>query len=320
MPPATPSARVVLVVGPEEMLAERAVERVRREARDADPETELIELVGAELDPGHFSELVGPTLFGAPRLVVVRGLPPAGAASDTLVAFVDDPADDVIMVVVHDGGAKGKKALDAMRKTKPREIPCARITRRDERLDFVRAEAASAGGTITAGAASALVDAVGGELRELAAACSQLVLDSGGTVDEAVVRRYHVGRAEAKGWTIADRAIEGREAAALEELRWALSLGTEPVLVVGALAMGLRNVARVASRRGQGEGAVASALGMPPWKVKTIRRQVDGWTPAGIERALVAVAGADAEVKGTAAHPAYALERAVREICAARGR
>jgi DNA polymerase-3 subunit delta len=134
------------------------------------------------------------------------------------------------------------------------------------------------------------------------------------------VHRYYRGRAEAKGWTIADRAIEGRQAAALEELRWALALGTEPVLVIGALAAGLRNVARVGSRRGRQEAAVATELGLPPWKVRAIRRQVDGWTPSGIERALAAVATADADVKGVAAHAPYALERAIRTVCAARGR
>jgi DNA polymerase-3 subunit delta len=209
--------------------------------------------------------------------------------------------------------------LDALRRAKPREISCGRLNRREDRLDFLRSEAEAAGGQITSDGASALLDAIGSDLREVAAATRQLVSDSDGRVDEEVVRRYYLGRAEAKGWAIADRAIEGREAAALEELRWALSTGTEPVLVIGALAAGLRNVARVGSRSGRPEAAVASELGMPPWKVRTIRRQVTGWTPDGIEHALRAVAVADGDVKGVSAHPAYALERAVRTICAARG-
>jgi DNA polymerase III delta subunit len=210
--------------------------------------------------------------------------------------------------------------LDALRRTKPREIACARLTRREDRLDFIKSEAAAVGGQITQDAAGALLDAIGSDLREAASATRQLVSDAGGRVDEAVVRRYHVGRADAKGWTIADRAIEGREAAALEELRWALSTGTEPVLVIGALAAGLRNVARVGGRSGRPEAAIATELGMPPWKVRTIRKQLAGWTPEGIEHALRAVAAADGDVKGVSAHPAYALERAVRIICAARSR
>lgn len=312
-------ARLVLVVGPEEVLAERAVERVTREARAAEPEVEVIELDGPTLEVGRFLELAGPTLFGTPRLVLIAGVPPTGADADTFVAYLQDPADDVIVAVVHDGGAKGKKVLDALRRARPREISCARLTRLEDRIDFLRSEAGAVGGQITQGAAGALLDAIGSDLREAASATRQLVSDAGGRVDESVVRRYHLGRAEVKSWTIADRAIEGREAAALEELRWALSTGTEPVLVIGALAAGLRNVARVGGRSGRPEAAVATELGMPPWKVRTIRKQLSGWTPDGIEQALRVVAAADGDVKGVSAHPAYALERAVRIICAARG-
>jgi DNA polymerase-3 subunit delta len=319
MPSTTEVARLVLVVGPEEVLVERAIERITRDTRAADPDTEILELDGPTLEVGRFLELAGPTLFGAPRLVLITGLPPTGAEADVFVAYLQDPADDVVVVVSHDGGAKGKKVLDALRRTKPLEISCARLTKRDDRIDFLRSEAAAVGGQITPGAANALLEAIGSDLREAASATRQLVSDAGGRVDEAVVRRYHLGRAEAKGWTIADRAIEGREAAALEELRWALSTGTEPVLVIGALAAGLRNVARVGGRSGRPEASIAAELGMPPWKVRTIRKQLSGWTPTGIEHALRAVATADGDVKGVTAHPAYALERAIRTICASRG-
>jgi len=320
MPPSATIDRLVLVVGPEEVLSERAVGRITRDTRAADPDTEIIELDGPTLEVGRFLELAGPTLFGTPRLVLITGVPPTGPGADAFVAYLQDPADDVVVVVTHDGGAKGKKVLDALRRTKPREVSCARLTRREDRVEFLRSEAAAVGGQITHGAAGALLDAIGSDLRESASATRQLVSDAGGQVDEVIVRRYHLGRADAKGWTIADRAIEGREAAALEELRWALSTGTEPVLVIGALAAGLRNAARVGGRSGRPEAAVASELGMPPWKVRTIRRQLSGWSPDGIEGALCAVAAADADVKGGSAHTAYALERALRAICAARDR
>ncbi len=320
MPSSTTIDRLVLVVGPEEVLSERAIERITRDTRAADPDTEIIELDGPTLEVGRFLELAGPTLFGTPRLVLITGVPPTGPGADAFVAYLQDPADDVVVVVTHDGGAKGKKVLDALRRTKPREVSCARLTRHEDRVEFLRSEAAAVGGQITHGAAGALLDAIGSDLRESASATRQLVSDAGGHVDEVVVRRYHLGRADAKGWTIADRAIEGREAAALEELRWALSTGTEPVLVIGALAAGLRNVARVGGRSGRPEAAIASELGMPPWKVRTIRRQLSGWSPEGIVGALCAVAAADADVKGVSAHPAYALERVLRAICAARDR
>jgi DNA polymerase-3 subunit delta len=49
-----------------------------------------------------------------------------------------------------------------------------------------------------------------------------------------------------------------------------------------------------------------------------VRQQLRGWHPDGIARALHAVAEADAQVKGESASAAYALERAIRRIVAAR--
>jgi len=57
---------------------------------------------------------------------------------------------------------------------------------------------------------------------------------------------------------------------------------------------------------------------MPPWKVKRARGQIQGWTEAGLQRALGIVATLNADVKGNAADPAYALESAVRRVAAAR--
>ena len=54
---------------------------------------------------------------------------------------------------------------------------------------------------------TAIIDAVGSDLRELAAVCSQLVADTDGAVDATAVRRYYSGRAEVKGFDIADKAV-----------------------------------------------------------------------------------------------------------------
>ena len=59
--------------------------------------------------------------------------------------------------------------LDAARKVgKALEIGCTKLTRPDERAEFVRAEVRSHGGRIGPDAVAALLDAVGSDLRELA--------------------------------------------------------------------------------------------------------------------------------------------------------
>ena len=219
----------------------------------------------------------------------------------------------------HAGGAKGKAVLDAARYARAHEILCTRLTRPDERLEFIRAEVQRAGGSITPHGAAALLDAVGSDLRQLAAVCEQLVGDSGGRIEAEVVAAYHRGRAEVTGFSVADRAVVGDVAGALESLRWALSIGVPHVVIADALAEGARSVARIsaAGRRGSSH-ELAQRLGMPSWKVRRAQAQSRGWTEAGLHQALLVVAALNADVKGVAVDPGYALERAISALAAAR--
>jgi DNA polymerase-3 subunit delta len=66
------------------------------------------------------------------------------------------------------------------------------------------------------------------------------------------------------------------------------------------------------------EADLAREVGVPPWKLRTIRDQSRGWSDAGIARAIRAVARADADIKGAASDASYTLERLVLTITALR--
>ena len=120
---------------------------------------------------------------------------------------------------------------------------------------------------------------------------------------------------------MADRAVEGKLADALEQLRWALATGTSPVLISSALAQGVRALGRVGSApRNRRADQLAGELGMPPWKIDRTRQQLPGWTAEGLAAAHAAVAEADAQVKGEGVSAGYALERAINTIVASRSR
>jgi DNA polymerase-3 subunit delta len=311
---------LTIAVGPEELLAERAIADVIAAARAVAPDTQVAEIGAAAFTPGEFAQLVSPSLFGERTIVVLRAAQDlSGANVKVVVDYLAAPVDEVALVMTHAGGAKGKALLDAARKNGATVVDCAKITKPGDRIAFVRHEFRDAGRTVSEDAARALIDAVGSDLRELAAACSQLAADATGPIDEAFVARYYSGRAETSGFIVADRAVEGRAADALEQLRWALATGVAPVLITSALAQGVRSIARLGSApRGMRPADLARELGMPPWKVDRVRSQLRGWTPDGIGRALRAVAEADAAVKGGGDDPAYALERAVLAITDAR--
>ncbi|GAB2612551.1 DNA polymerase III subunit delta [Streptomyces capparidis] len=308
-----PLAPVTLAVGQEELLLDREVAQVVAAARAADPDTDVRDLTPDAVQPGTLAELTSPSLFAERKVVVIRSAQDLSADTvKDVKAYLAAPVEEIVLVLLHAGGAKGKALLDAARKAGAREVACPKMTKPAERLAFVRGEFRTAGRSATEDACRALVDAIGSDLRELASACAQLAADVEGPVDESVVARYYTGRAEASSFTVADRAVEGRAAEALEQLRWALAVGVAPVLVTSALAQGVRAIGKLATApRGMRPGDLARELGMPPWKIDRVRQQMRGWTGDGVAAALKAVAEADAAVKGGGSDPAYALERAV---------
>jgi len=315
---ATP-APLVLVTGPEELLAERAVERVVRLAREADPEVEVSELEAAAYQAGTLRVVASPSLFAERRLVVVAGLE---AATDDLLADLTEhvaaPPPDVVLVVRHSGAPRGRKAADALRAAGALVVAADAVKRDADKTAFVTDELRRAGRRAEPAAIRALVEACGSDLRELAAACAQLVADTDGPVTADVVARYYGGRVEATGFRVADAAAVGKAGEAVALLRHALATGSDPVPLVAALAAKLRTLVKVGAARGQGLDPVRD-LGLASWQVDRARRELAGWTPESLAAAIAAVAQADAEVKGAGRDPVFAVERAVLAVARAAG-
>jgi DNA polymerase III subunit delta len=315
---------VTLILGDEELLVSRAVAAATAAVRAADPEADVSDLTGADVEAGHLLDLTSPSLFGSRRVIVVRGSQDLDKeASAAVLGYLADPVEEISVVLAHAGGVKGKAFVEAVRglgSASVQVVECPKLKWASERETFVKQEVAAAGGSINDPAVRALLAAVGNDLRELATACSQLVADIGGVIDEEKVARYYRGKAEATGFVVADRAVDGDTAGALEVLRWGLDIGLAPVLVTSALAGNLRTIAKVANAGRGSAASLTKQLGMPTWKIEKAQRQARAWQPTGIAKAIGAVAAADAEVKGAGTDPAYALERAVLAIVAARGR
>jgi DNA polymerase III subunit delta len=312
-----------LVLGDEELLVERAVWAAVGAARAADPEAELRRVKVSELTPPELDEMLSPSLFAEGRVVALEAAQDAGKEiADAVLTHARQPADGVTLVVIHNGGGRGKNAKElpnALRKFGARVTECAKITKPADREAFVRDEVRRAGGRIDAAGVSALIETVGSDLRELSSAASQLVADTGGRIDDAAVRRYHRGRAEVTGFVVAEKAVMGDRAGALEALRWALQLGVPHVLIADALADAVRTIGRVAAVGRADPFRLAGELGMPAWKVKKALAQSRGWNSAGIAEALQVVATLNADVKGMAADAGYAVERTVLRLIELRG-
>ncbi len=316
---------VTVIVGDEELLVERAVSAAVGRAMAAGSDVDgtggpadVHDVPAAGLTAGELASLASPSLFGGASVLVIRSAQDATANLTTeLTRLARSPTPELALIVTHSGGAKNKALIADLVGAGARRVDCPSIKRFGERMEFLRGEFRAASRRADDGGLRALLDAVGTDLRDLAAACSQLVADTTGLVNQEVVARYYRGRAEATGFSVADKACEGNLAEALEQLRWALATGTSPVLITSALASGLRTLALVGSAgRGPNPNTLAADLGMPPWKIDRARQQLRGWTAEGLVRAHAAVAEADVQVKGEGASAGYALERAITTIVA----
>lgn len=311
---------VTLVTGAEQFLRERAVADVLARSRQADPEVDVSWLSAPQTTPAELFETLSPSLFAASRVAVLTELDQAAdELNEVLVDVAERPPEGAVVVLVHPGGTKGKRLLDSLRTRTVAEVRCDTLRRSEELLDFVAAEARRHSGRVDRAAAARLVEVLGNDLRGLASMTEQLVADGEGTVTTALVDQYVEGRADVKGWTVADLTVTGQTSQALAELRWALAGGTDGVLIVGAVAGSLRTLVRLSAMpRGHRDADVARDLKVPSWKVRVLRSQLRGWTVDGLERALKAVAHADLAIKGGSSDHALALSELVLAVTDAR--
>lgn len=310
-------AAIVLVTGPEEVCAERAIAGVRDFLKSEDPSLEVTDVRADDYAAGTLLALTSPSLFGEPRLVRVAGVEKCSDMFLTeAISYLAHPQEGATVVLRHTGASvRGKKLLDAIRAGQGSgvEIACPAVKRDSDRFDFAAGEFQAAKKRIAPVALRALVSAFADDLTELAAACQQLINDVPGDVTEQVVERYYGGRIEISAFTVADTAIAGRYGEALLALRHALASGADPVPLVAAVAMKLRTMARVAGTR-ESSSALAARLGMKDWQVDRARRDLVGWTQGTLGMAIHATARADAEVKGASRDAVFALERMITVI------
>jgi DNA polymerase-3 subunit delta len=267
---------------------------------------------------GDISDALAPSLFSERRALIIKDLQDLPEESrDEITRYLDAPDDLTTLIFVHKGGVKGKALLDVIKKAKPEIISCEPLKKEAEKEDFVKSLFLDSGRKATPGAIAALVGALGSDMRELQAAVSQICLDAqaGKTIDEAIIDKFHQGRIETTGFDVADATLDGNLPGALVALRSALETGTDPVMITSAIASNLRSLAKVSGvNRGVKSFEVAGELGMAPWQIDKARRQLTGWSPRSIAKAVQAIALADAQVKGASSDPIFALEKALATI------
>lgn len=267
---------LVLVRGPEELLADRAVAAVLADLKVEAPDLDVVR-VGPDYHSGQLVMDTSPSLFGGSTCVVIEALHEASEDLHAdLLDYLAAPAEHVTLVVRHAGGPRGKKVLDALVAGKARIFECPAVKSDRDKSDFVTNEFRRAGRKVTPEAVRALVEAVGKDLRELAASCAQLVVDTEGSSTTGSSRpTTGQGRGHRLPGRRCGRGGPGGEA--LRLLRHAIATGVDPVPIVAVLAGQLRQVVRV--------GSASRGPARRSWRARSVWRPGRSTRPAGSPRA-----------------------------------
>ena len=301
------TARITLAIGAETVLVDRAVRAAMTAARSEDPSVQRSVIRAADESAAHeLREAAAPNLFGEGGVVIVEGIDGADdGMARALREVIADLPENIHLVVTHPGGNKGKALLDDLRAAGAEQVDCQVVKKGRATVEFLNREFSARRRKVTPDAVTALYDAIGQDLGLLAGAVSQLVSDVDAnpiTADD--VHHYFAGVADVSGFTIADAVWERRYAEAMRTLRQAMlsaDAGRVGPSTVSSLAGGLRTLVRVGGMPpGASEGDVAREAGVPPWKVKALRRQWSRWSgdQRRLAAAVVALADADGAMKG----------------------
>jgi DNA polymerase-3 subunit delta len=281
-----------LIISDDEFLASEALDRIRQEATAAGYARE--ELSGD--DPTALMYALGtPSLFDAGRLIVVRDADDLGADAAMVVArFASDPQPGVALALVADAGAKADKLAKMLGKAV--EVTKTLAPPPWETTKWLAQRIRERGRKISPEAAQVIVDALGTDLRELAAATGQLLDEFDGPIDVASVKeRFH--GLESKVYEFVDAVLDRDGPQALKRLRSLVEHGEHPLVITAALWRQMRIVAAVKDGPRLPAEQVARQLGVRPGQVKRAFRHARFFDADQLRRAFERLAEADVALK-----------------------
>ena len=299
--------RITIAVGSETVFVDRVKVNLTTAVTKEVPDITRIVVDPAHEDASaHIAQACEPTLFGEDVLVVIEGIDALNDDGvDALKAIIADLPENVWLLLTHPGGVKRKPLIDAAVKAGAEKIECKEIKRGRDTTDFLTKEVTRRKRKMTPAALTLLVESFGQDLPALTNAIGQLCSDVEiDPIDDVHVRTYFEGTAPISGYAISDSLWDKKTLEAITLLRQS-TLESDPgrvgVTTVTALASGLRSMILVGgSATGASDNEVAREAGVPPWKVKTLRKQWSLWS--GDQRKLaslvVAIADADPAMKG----------------------
>jgi DNA polymerase-3 subunit delta len=319
-PTAAPPA-VTVVIGDEELLAERAVTKAVRAATDAlGAGTEIEQVTAGSLPEGFAMGLATASLFGGGRVVVIDQAQDLDArAREAVLAVAADPSPQTILILR--ASAPGRQAKFLNEAGKHGDVVKTPKLKPAERTRWVKAELKARKRTADDRAVAALVAQAGSELRDLAGAVDKLnvAVPPPAPITADDVAQHLTRTAEHGIFELTDAVFAGNARGALGLVDALVDQGEDPLGMLSLLARQLRLLIRVADHQGASSGRIAELVGggVRDWQIDRAKRQVRNYDPAQLHRGLAAIAEADAEVRSGAMPPRILLELVVARLAGA---
>lgn len=239
------------------------------------------EVDAAEWQGGELQDLATPSLFGEPRALLVTDVRSLSKdAMAELAAYLAAPDPDAPLVLCCTTAERGKPPAALLKIVEPagtiRQVAVARkelepwVLQRARRFEL----------DLTPQAARALVETVGAETAQLAAAVQQLASAFEGRVGPAEVHRQFRGLGEQKTWDLCDKAFGKDLPGAMRSLRAIEESGDEALMVLGGIASRLRDLIKVRSlpeRLSPGEVAKRAGLRFD-WQARRYLQQARNYS------------------------------------------
>ncbi len=306
------ASKIFLILGSEEVIAERALKEILNQNQDAEKRV----IYCNEIEPGTLTEATAPSLFSEQRALVVKNLQDLDSESHFEIdRYLLNPDPSLTVIFIHKGGVKGKGLVDRIKKVATLTL-AQPLKKESERIDFLRQEFSLLQRKITPAALAALTAAYA-DMRELASAARQIAIDIGGNeaIREDQIISYTQGRKLTTGFDVADAVIAKDAKRSLLATRYALDCGVEPMAIFTAVSTSIKSMLKVIDLPRHAKSfEVAGELSMAPWQVDKARRQLGSWSSDDFELAINELARAEFAVKGGEHHPGYAIERMVLAI------
>jgi DNA polymerase III subunit delta len=307
-------APFLLLVGDDDLLLQRELERQLDRLRAEDPELDVAIHDVSETE--HLPELRTASLFGGRSCVVLRGAEGlSGDLKAEVEAYVVAPSDDAVLVLVARGAGKiqkiGRVAKEADARVEVRTPPDWEDRSWDRLIgeEFRRLKRKADATAIAAIRAHAgqVPGVIASKVASVCAANTGVAVLTSEHVD-AVVE----GHGRVSGFAVAD-AVAGRDAAdALVALRGALEAGEAPLAIHGALTFRFRQLLRVRS------GATPKEAGIAVGQHGRLRSVAAAFGPGELAWCHDRLAQLDLDLKGSELPADLVLELAVLELATPR--